>query len=438
MKAYSEYKEINARWFNKIPVSWDVIRAKWLFSNERERSEEDDQQLAASQKHGIIPQKRMIELNNANVMLALKGTNNFKKVKRNDFVISLRSFEGGIEHSNYDGCISPAYTVLRRKTNGIDPKYFRYVFKCKPFIEALNSTSEGIRDGKNITYDEFGGLLLGLPTEREQIAIANFLDHETARIDKLIAEKQIFIDLLNEKRQALISHIVTKGLNPDVKMKDSGIEWIGEIPEHWSISKVGFYCKIINGTTPSKLKEEYWNSNDISWLSSGAVNQYYVTEASEYISYLALKQCSVHLLPTGTLIIAMIGQGKTRGMSAITRIETTINQNIAAVLPYKQVSSDYLHFVFQASYKALRDVGRGANQAALNCDLISKFKIPIPTLDEQLEISLYIKKQLLNIDLLIREVENSIGYLKEHRMTLISSVVTGKIDIKDYKEKSYE
>jgi type I restriction enzyme S subunit len=147
---------------------------------------------------------------------------------------------------------------------------------------------------------------------------------------------------------------------------------------------------------------------------------------------LALKECSVELLSIGTLIVGMIGQGKTRGMSALTKIEATINQNLAAVIPSKRVKSDFLHFVFQAAYKSLRDIGRGTNQAALNCELISQFKIALPELDEQVLIVKHLEEQLLTIDGLLSEVDISIGYLQEHRTALISAAVTGKIDVRNH------
>ena len=271
MREYSSYQSINGRWFDHLPSSWNVLRAKWLFSNEKDRASDEDEKLAASQKYGVVPQKLMVELNNSNVMLALKGTDNFKKVRKNDFVISLRSFEGGIEYSEYDGCIFPAYTVLRLREIWVEPIYFKYALKCNPFIQALNSTSEGIRDGKTITYDEFGELLLALPPQDDQQYIANFLDRETARIDKLIAEKQTFIKLLKEKRQALIIHVVTKGLNSNVKMKDSGIEWIGDVPEHWAISKISYRYEILLGNMldEKKISGEflgyYLRNTDVQW-----------------------------------------------------------------------------------------------------------------------------------------------------------------------------
>jgi type I restriction enzyme S subunit len=222
-KAYSEYRNSQSKWLGVIPTHWCLFDGKRLFSSRRESASEDDEQLAASQKYGVVPQDLMMELNDAKVMLALKGTSSFRHVGENDFVISLRSFEGGIEHSSYVGCVSPAYTVLRAEKN-IAPTYFKYLLKSGPYIAALQASTDSLRDGKSISYEQFGAIPLPCPVPDEQRAIARFLDHETAKIDALIERQQRLIELLKEKRQAVISHAVTKGLNPNAPMKDSGVE----------------------------------------------------------------------------------------------------------------------------------------------------------------------------------------------------------------------
>ena len=144
---YAEYKDSGVEWLGQIPSHWQVFAGKRIFASVRKSAYETDQQLAASQKYGVIPQSLMMELNDAKVMLALKGTESFRHVDLNNFVISLRSFEGGIEHSQYVGCVSPAYTVLQNKKL-INYAYFKYLFKSMPYIAALQSTTDSLRDGK--------------------------------------------------------------------------------------------------------------------------------------------------------------------------------------------------------------------------------------------------------------------------------------------------
>lgn len=285
-----------------------------------------------------------------------------------------------------------------------------------------------------INLGELKKLKVPYPTLPEQIKIREYLDHGTAKIDSLIAKQEKLIELLKEKRQAVISNAVTKGLNPDVTMKESGVEWLGQVPEHWGVSTIGYYAKVTNGTTPSKANLSYWDKEEIPWLSSGEVNQYHIVEVSEYITKKALAECSLELLPIGTVVMGMIGQGKTRGLSAITKIEATINQNLAALVTYTKLNNEYLHYYLQAAYNYMREEGRGGNQAALNCEIIRKFPITIPPFKEQLQVIEEIKKLSITYKALINKAESAIELMQERRTALISSAVTGKIDVRNWQQ----
>ncbi|GAB6111554.1 restriction endonuclease subunit S domain-containing protein [Desulfomicrobium salsuginis] len=253
---YPEYKNSGVGWLRAVPSHWEVLAGRRLFSQQREPRKHDDEQLSATQKYGVLPQTLFMQLEDQKVTLALNGLDNFKHVEVDDFVISLRSFQGGIEWSRYSGCVSPAYTVLR-PSRSVTATYWSYALKSVDYIGALQSVTDGIRDGKNIGYDQFGMIGLPYPTIQEQSAIAAFLDRETAKIDALVAEQEKLIELLKEKRQAVISHAVTKGLDPNVPMKDSCVEWLGEVPEHWSIIKVSHLFSAKKGSNAAQLTKEY-------------------------------------------------------------------------------------------------------------------------------------------------------------------------------------
>jgi type I restriction enzyme S subunit len=215
---YSDMHESGIPWIGKIPIGWDVVQGRRLFVQKRDPSEPEDEQLSATQKYGVLPQSKFMELEDQKVTLALSGLDNFKHVQVDDFVISLRSFQGGIEHSAYSGCVSPAYTILR-PNHSVHPPFWKYLMKSRGYIEALQSVTDGIRDGKNISYEQFGMVFVpDVPTD-EQKSISSFLDAETSKIDALIAEQRRLIELMKEKRQAVISHAVTKGLHPNAPMK---------------------------------------------------------------------------------------------------------------------------------------------------------------------------------------------------------------------------
>ena len=186
---------------------------------------------------------------------------------------------------------------------------------------------------------------------------------------------------------------------------------------------------MVNGTTPSRAEPSYWNGT-VPWLSSGKVNDYLVVEPSEYITIDALKKTSLNLIPRNSLVMGMIGQGKTRGMTAKLGIEATINQNLAAIIPSTAVIADFLHYFFQAAYKYLREDGRGGNQEAMNCSMISALSVPVPPLKEQERIVNFLNIQKEQFDNTVNKANQEINLINEYRTTLISEVVTGKIDVR--------
>lgn len=266
----------------------------------------------------------------------------------------------------------------------------------------------------------------------EQEKIAAFLDHETAKIDALIEKQQRLIELLKEKRQAVISHAVTKGIDPNAPMKDSGVEWLGEVPVHWSLKKISHIGRVLNGSTPDKSKFSFWNEGSIPWLASSCLNSPTVDEPTELISAQAFERSSLELIPAGSLLVGMVGQGKTRGTSAVLTIESCINQNMAAIIPSKHVNINFLYYLFQAMYHDLRELGRGGNQAALNCEIVASIRVPIPAIEEQQCIVSFISKQLAVMILATDSADQQIKLLHERRSALISAAVTGKIDVRDW------
>jgi type I restriction enzyme S subunit len=319
--------------------------------------------------------------------------------------------------------------VVRPLLKKYSTRFYFWIMQSSVFHEfiGLNKTGSTII---HLYQETFESLPYALPPLAEQVQIARFLDHETARIDSLIEEQQRLIELLKEKRQAEISQAVTKGLDPTVPMKDSGVEWLGEVPAHWPLPKLGHLARVLNGSTPSRENMDYWSDGDIPWVASGSLNDYRIDLASEFITNKALKECSVEMIPRGAILVGLVGQGKTRGLAALLNIDATINQNVCAVVPDKEkVLSGYLHLYLHCIYEPLRDFGRGANQAALNCELVSALRIPLPCTEEQSRIVKYIESKLNEFDALEDYSQRSIGLMQERRSALISAAVTGKIDV---------
>ena len=302
------------------------------------------------------------------------------------------------------------------------------------YFQLLSRIDELRSHGTGTTFAELSLAQLArmpfwCPPIRVQQSIADFLDRETERIDALVAKKQLLIELLQEKRTALISHAVTKGLDPDAPMKDSGIEWFGRIPEHWPVVRLGHFARVHNGSTPSREDTAYWLDGTVPWLASTKVNEDRVTSPSELISETALRECSLTLMPAGSVIIGLVGQGRTRGMAALLGIEATINQNMAAIIPRRRIMGRYLQYQLESMYIPIRESGRGANQAALNCELVADLHLPSPPPAEQVAIARFLDERTEAIRALVDKTRRSIDLLGESRSALITAAVTGQIDV---------
>lgn len=428
---YEKYKDSGVEWLGEVPEHWGIVQGRRLFSQKRDPAFADDEQLSASQKYGVVPQKLFMEIEDKKVTLALSGLENFKHVERDDFVISLRSFQGGIERSQYIGCVSPAYTVLRA-IKPICGSYWAQVLKSPEYVTTLQSVTDGIRDGKNISYEQFGQIWLPNPSIEDQQIIAAFLAHETAKIDALIAEQLKLIELLKEKRQAAISHAVTKGLNPDTKMKDSGIEWLGEVPEHWEVEKFGYISNVVRGASPRPAGDpKYFDGEYIPWITVAEITKdehVYLNTTETMLTEMG--SINSRIIKSGTLVLS--NSGATLGVPKILAITGCANDGVIAFEGLSQSANKFFLYYFLSSLTVnLRDrIKQGSGQPNLNTDIIKSLEIPFPSYVEQTAISAHLDYQKSKINILILEAKNVITLLQERRTALISAAVTGKIDVR--------
>ena len=434
---YPKYKDSGVEWLGEVPEHWEVASLKRGFRVtlgkmlQTEANGPDDE---------LLPYLRA-----ANIRWSGVDTSDVKRMwfsaadkkqlclQEGDLLVS----EGGdvgrscIWAAEVPNCGFQNSVNRIRAIGGQSTRYLCYwmsTLKSKGYVDVLCNKSTIA----HFTAEKVSSVPIPMPSIPEQAAIAIFLDRETTKIDALIAEQQRLIELLQEKRQAVISHAVTKGLNPDAPMKESGIEWLGEVPGHWGVTRISRYATVGNGSTPSRDNQDYWRDGDIPWLSSGEVNQLHVTAASEFVTAQAIEECSLTVLPKGTVLVGMVGQGKTRGLSALLRIEAAINQNLAGIVTTSRLKPEYLHFVFQAMYEYLREYGRGGNQAALNCEILSAAIIPLPPYDEQEAVCVHLANACDQQDSLLTATHRTISLLQERRSALISAAVTGQIDVRGF------
>ncbi|MDO6594433.1 restriction endonuclease subunit S [Neptuniibacter sp. 1_MG-2023] len=438
-QAYPEYIDAGVEWLDVIPAHWSVPSLKMLI-DVRDGTHDTPSYVSPSKSSFYLVTSKDVT----------SGQLSFEQCKH----ISKDDYLSIIQRSKVDvgdilmpmiGTVGSPIVVNERDDFAIkNLALFKTSINQDINTTFLNFFLQSSECDSQLSLEARGGVqnFVSLGTLRdlgflrapndEQEKIANFLDHETAKIDTLIDKQQQLIKLLKEKRQAVISHAVTKGLNPNVPMKDSGVEWLGEVPEHWVLPKVAHLSKVSNGSTPDKNNKTYWLDGSIPWLASTCLNETEVLSSVEFITDKALVSTSVQLVPANSVLVGMVGQGKTRGSSSVLRFDSCINQNMAAITPNQNVHCDFLFFIFQAMYEDLRELGRGGNQAALNCEIIGALRIPTPQIEEQSEIVQYLKSKLKKIDKTNGFCVRQISLLKERRTALISAAVTGKIDVRNW------
>lgn len=424
---YSNYKDSGTDWLGDIPIKWNLLRMKYLFRDISIKNKPKEELLSVTQDKGVVP-RTWVE----NRMVMPSGAlESFKFIEEGDFAISLRSFEGGLEYCYHDGIISPAYTVLKALKD-IDSGFYKYLFKSKSFISELQTSVVGIRQGKNISYPELSYSLMPIPPKKEQTAIARFLDEKTAKIDEAIAIKQKQIELLKERRQILIYKAVTQGLNPDAPLKPSGVDWIGEIPEHWEVKKIKYVTsKIGSGITPSGGATTYIDDG-IPLLRSQNIHFGRIDfNDVAYISESTHKSMSNSQVEKGDVLLNITGGSLGRCHYVIDDKEMNVNQHVCILRPTKDIQTIYLNGLIasKVGQGQIWFYQQGGGREGLNFQAIKNFLVPLPPVSEQIDISEKVDEISTVIFKAVLETELQIKKLKEYKTTLINSAVTGKIKV---------
>lgn len=405
MERYKKYKDCGVEWIGEIPSGWETLYPKKLFFQRNERARYNDVQLTCSQKHGVISQKWFTELEDYRPVSVTKGEEILKHVSVGDFVISMRSFQGGLEYSEVEGKISSAYVMITPRSDSVYPAYYKYLFKSKRYIEALRSTSNLVRDGQAMRFSNFVQVTLPLPPKEEQRAISAFLELKISQIDSLIEETQNAIKLLEEYRKAVISEAVTKGLDPDVKMKTSGVEWIGEVPEEWSISKLKRVATICNG---KDYKDHEGTEGDYPVYGSGG--------AFAYSTKCLFEEKSVLFGRKGTIDKPLYVEHPF--WTVDTMYYSVIEDNCdAKYVYYIAVCFDYEKYTYGSALPSMTQKDLGS------------IKVPLPDYSTQVRISMYLDAETSKIDSLIENKKVFTMKLNEYKKSLISECVTGKVKV---------
>lgn len=426
---YESYKDSGVDWLREIPEHWQLKRLKYVLAERNERSKTGEEPLfMVSQKYGLVVRADYHD----KAEIAQSNIDN-KIVYKNDLVFNkLKPHLGVFYKSEIDfkGLVSPDYAVYKVKNYIYDMKYLELLFRNPKYIEQFIIRATGIVEGLIRLYTtELFELPVMIPPREEQEKILNFLHGKTAQIDQAIALKQQQIEKLNEYKQIVIQNAVTKGLNPNVPMKNSGVDWIGDIPEHWEVKKnTHLFNKIGSGTTPTSSDLSYYDSGDINWLQTGDLNNDYIVATSRKINQKAMsKFSSLKLYDENSLVIAMYGA--TIGKVGLLKIKSTTNQACCVLGNSDKVFMKYIFYVMQFAKNHLISNSYGGGQPNINQDMIKNLRIPYPNLQEQEKIANYLDDLNEKIYKTSKGYQTQIDRLKEYKNILINQAVTGKIKI---------
>lgn len=435
MQLYPEYKSSDVEWVGDIPTNWNVTPLFTLASESKISNKGMIEDNLLSLSYGRIKRKD-IETQGG---LLPESFETYQVVNQNDIIFRLTDLQNDKNSLRSAICcergiITSAYVAITPKK--IRPKFPHYLMRAYDEIKVFYNLGSGMR--QSLKYDELKRLPIIYPPKDIQIDIENFLDRETARIDKLIADKQNFIKLLKEKRQALISHVVTKGLNPNVNMKDSGIEWIGEVPEHWECVPLKRFVDFIEqGWSPechsNNAREGYWGV-----LKSGAVNGGVYQEAeNKELPETQTPRPEIEVKQGDLIMSRASGSRELIGSAAYvyeTRPRLMLSDKLFRLKCMKDVDPEFLS-ISLGSYPLRRQIELaigGAEGLANNLSQanIKKLLLTRPPCDEQKLIVESLKISLDRYQNIISETQQSVALLKEHRTALFSAAVTGKIDVR--------
>lgn len=429
---YSKYKDSGVAWLGDVPSTWQTRRAKHLFDIKKRIAGVDGYDVLSITQQGI--KVRDVESNDGQLSM---DYSKYQLVEVGDFAMNhMDLLTGYVDVSKHFGVTSPDYRVFSIKSNDVSsPRYFLYLlqdgYKRKIFYAFGKGASHFGR--WRFPTEEFNSFVFPLPPRDEQIAIASFLDGETGKIDALIAEQEKLLALLAEKRQATVSHAVTRGLNPDAPMTDSGVARLGQVPEHWRVSPLKYLVSLKSGGTPSKENLDFWDG-DVPWASAKDLKLERLADTIDHITGLAVESGNATLVPSGTVLVVVRGMILARTFPVVEAVvPMAINQDLKGVIPLEGLSGRFLAWLLRgtADESLLRLDEAGHGTKALRMDAWTSMRLPVPPTDEQSAIADFLERETGKLDALKAEAERAIELLKERRGALIAAGVTGKIDVRN-------
>ncbi|MDH0433744.1 restriction endonuclease subunit S [Aeromonas caviae] len=434
-KSYPEYKDSGVEWLGTIPTHWEMWKlahAYEVIGSGTTPPTNEEGWFGDGIPWVTTGELREIIIEQTSKCITYEALNVFSALRvhpAGSVVIAMYGATiGRLGILGVNATTNQACCVLTRSIH-LDNKYVFYWLQA--FRDDIVRLSSG-GGQPNINQEKVASLKISAPDERHQRTISAFLDYETARIDRLIAKQQRLIELLKEKRQAVISHAVTKGLNPNAPMKDSGVEWLGQVPEHWNVTKFGFISNVVRGGSPRPAGDPELFDGDYSpWVTVAEITkdeEVYLESTESFLTEKGSKQSRV--FKRGTLLLS--NSGATLGVPKILSIDANANDGVVG-FEKLSVNTEYAYFYLSTLTDNLRErIKQGSGQPNLNTDIVKSIVIPLPPSGEVEAILSEIKTHRITFSVLISKADTAIKLMQERRTALISAAVTGKIDLRGW------
>lgn len=422
LRPYPKYKDSGLPWLGRIPAHWRLKRAKYLYREVDERSVTGEEELCSvSHKTGVTPRK-------ANVtMFMAESTIGYKICRPNDLAINtLWAWMAALGIARQVGVVSPAYGVYRpRPDSELVSDYADRLLRIEEYKAEYMARSTGVNASRLRLYpDQFLRIPVLLPTREEQIAIARYLDSMERIIRRFIRNRRRLIEVLSEQKQAIITHAVTKGVNSNSRLKPTGIEWLGDVPEHWHVKRLKFLARIVYGSSPHNST---YNADGIGTVLVNGPDEYSREDFGKTRS-LKWTTAPVKFAPQGALLFCL--RGSTTGRLNICHADVSIGRGVAALVPFG--NHDYFAYAMMALRSHLKATFRGSTFPSVTSAHLNNYWLPDPSIAEQVATARYIDEATASLSGAIAHATREIDLVQDYRNRLIADVVTGKLDVRGF------
>ncbi|EGR0788497.1 restriction endonuclease subunit S [Vibrio vulnificus] len=431
MPKYETYKDSGYAWIGNIPADWEISRLGACLTPVSVKNHPEFPLLSITRELGVI--ERDIEDQESNHNYIPDDLSSYKLLKKGQFGMNkMKAWQGSYGVSKYTGIVSPAYFIFDF-AKAMNPEFFNWAIRSKLYVSYFGSASDGVRVGQwDLSKTRMKDIPFILPEEKQQELIAKFLDKKTSQIDEAISIKDQQIGLLKERKQIIIQQAVTQGLDPNVSMKDSGVEWIGKIPKHWKIKRIKHVTsKIGSGITPSGGGATYLDEG-IPLLRSQ--NVHFDRIDIDDVARISLKThngMANSKVKKGDVLLNITGGSIGRCFYVDTNEEMNVNQHVCIVRPTKNIETIFLNAVLasEVGQGQIWFFQQGGGREGLNFQSLKNFWLALPPKQEQREIVNYINKISFEMNNIVDSLQKQISKIKDYRSSLINSAVTGKIKI---------